>query len=77
MKKKVWILAFVLLALSSMVVPVMAKTAALKQSFSATATIIGTPDPGKSWITEDGIMQIKKISIRNRLRNKKTHHGLG
>jgi len=41
--------------------PVMAETAAMKQSFSATATILGTPDPGKSWITEDGTEQIKKM----------------
>jgi len=60
-KKTVWILAVVLLALPVIVAPVMAETAAMKQSFSATATILGTPDPGKSWITEDGIMQIKKM----------------
>ena len=61
MKKTVWILAIVLLALSVIVAPVMAETAAMKQSFSATATILGTPDPGKSWITEGGIMQNKKM----------------
>lgn len=61
MKKTVWILALILTALSVIVIPVMAKTAAMKQSFSVTATILGTPDPGTSWVTEDGIMQIKRM----------------
>lgn len=60
-KKEILISIVGLLALSVIVVPVMAETAAMKQSLSATATISGTPDPGKSWITEDGIMQIKKM----------------
>ena len=61
--KTVWISIVGLLALSVIVAPVMAETAAMKQSFSATAIIMGTiPDPEtKSWITEDGIMQIKKM----------------
>lgn len=61
MKKTVWISIVGLLALSVIMAPVMAETAAMKQSFSATATILGTPDPGKSWITEDGTEQIKKM----------------
>jgi hypothetical protein len=60
-KKTVWILAVVLLALPVMVVPVLAETAAIKETFSATATILGTLDPGTSWTTEDGVMQIKKM----------------
>ncbi|MCW4031230.1 MAG: hypothetical protein NWE80_02580 [Candidatus Bathyarchaeota archaeon] len=61
MKKNIWILILGLLAVSVTVTPVIAETAAIKQSFSATATILGSPDPGKSWITKDGTQQTKKM----------------
>lgn len=61
MKKAVCIFILSLLALSIIATLVIAETAAVKQSFSATATITGTTDPGTSWITKDGTQQIKKM----------------